>query len=270
MIVSTEFGRFSAPFENEGGFLRIARSDGDVGEMTVSDGATIQITGGLAESAPGLQIARNPGSVGTVTVQGSGTLIDIFQNGPEDAFLGGPFLQVGRSGAGTMFIQDFAVVRLSGQGSIVQVSRGNTDQGGTDPLLAQSTLSILSGGQLLVDGVGTKVILNIGQEANGHGAVVVSGPDSLLSILGLGSSIRVGRDGTGSLTVDQGGLVVGPTFLQSGFFVGSDGTVTVDGATSAINLSGFDETGQGAFMNAGWEGTGSVNVLNGATITING
>jgi T5SS/PEP-CTERM-associated repeat protein len=212
--VSNDFGHFGEPFLLEGGFLRVARNDGDRGELFILDQAVVNITANDSGSGPGFQIAREAGSVGTVTVNNA--TVNISQTGPATTLEGGPFLQVGRSGDGTLTIENGGVVSLSGDGAFVQVSRGD----GTVTVLAQSTLEILTGGQLLVDGAGKFAGMNIGQEVNGDGSVLVRGSGSLLSLTGLGANVHVGRDGTGSLTVDQEGQLQS-TFINVGRNAGS-------------------------------------------------
>ncbi|MCP4247276.1 MAG: hypothetical protein GY778_09540, partial [bacterium] len=164
---------------------------------------------------PSLQIARNPGSTGRVTVDGAGqaageTFIEISTPNPVDPVDGfGPQLQVGRSGDGTLTIQNEGEVRVLGEDAYVTVSRGNANEfnnPGDAPGLAQSHLNILAGGSLVMDGVGISSNMSVGREANGNGAVLVSGAGSSLSMTGQHGSLLIGRDGSGEVTIEQGGL----------------------------------------------------------------
>jgi T5SS/PEP-CTERM-associated repeat protein len=336
--VSNDFGHWSSPYQHEGGYLRVARNAGDEGLLEILDQAVVNISAGATETEPGFQIAREAGSLGTVLVDNA--TINIIQTAPADPAndVWGPWLQVGRSGEGHMTIQNGGVVSLTGENAFVHVSRGNTDEFSNPvdaPVLAQSTLTIQSGGQLLVDGAGGYAGMNIGREANGDGLVTVDGTGSLLSLSGVdadgfgafltvgrdgagalevlngasvtidgqagvnpglqagrntgsegsitvsgaGSTIQiigdtgilnVGRSGVGTLNVNAGGSITGVTFMTVGRDATGDGTAIIDGATSSISLSGADDSGQGAFLTVGREGTGTLNVLNGASVTIDG
>ena len=127
------FSRFSGEFDYEAGFLRAARNDGERGEINVLDGARIEIRSGIGvnedTTAPGFQLAREFGSVGSATVDGAGSLVEIVQAGPVIPSLGGPFLQAGRSGDGTVTISNGGAISLTGADSIVQVSRGQDGEG---------------------------------------------------------------------------------------------------------------------------------------------
>lgn len=68
----------------------------------------------------------------------------------------------------------------------------------------------------------------------------------------------VGDTGTGTLVIDNGGIVV-PAIVQVGRAAGSVGSVTVSGAGSNL-------TSTGSIMQIGFEGTGTVTVSDGASL----
>ena len=68
VTLSEAFGHFEAPFELEGGWLRVARNDGDVGDLNVENGAVVNVTSGAGSSSPALTIGHGPGSIGTMRV----------------------------------------------------------------------------------------------------------------------------------------------------------------------------------------------------------
>jgi T5SS/PEP-CTERM-associated repeat protein len=288
IVVSNDTGNFTDPdFANEAGFLRAARNDGEVGDIFVLNGARVEVRGTTTETIPGLQIAREPGSVGRVTVDGTGSIIDILQTVPADD-LGGPFLQVGRSGQGTLTIRNEGEVRLTGDDAFMAVSQGNADEFADPadaPVLEQSVLRIESGGKLIIDDdpvIGGGASMEIGRQANADGAVVVDGSGdpagtrAELSLSGafddgFGAHLGVGHEGTASLDIRGGARVgidgeggalpelrIGGTFTGGG---GGSGTVTVDGADSLLEVIG--DTG---VIGVGVDGTGTLTVRNGATV----
>jgi len=252
---------FGPPFDQEAGFARVARNAGDRGELVIDSGALLRIrdTGGLGtpgdpadlRSGPGLQIARQPGSVGSVTVDNA--TVEITQVDPVIASLGGPFLQVGRSGDGTMRLLNGALVRLAGDQSIVQVSRGAN--GG--PVLARSLLEVQGGSRLEIDAAGGSATLSIGQSANGDGEVRVSGPGSAITLGNGATTVNVGLAGQGILNVSgQGRVSAGSIHVNAGGSLGGDGTVAgqlaLDGGQVGPGNSPGTLTVDGDFtMNAG-------------------
>lgn len=281
VFISNEFGSFFDPFELEGGFVRVARNDGDTGRLTIEDGGQLLITTfGPAASGPGLQIAREIGSSGSVTVTGDGSLIEISSDNAPVPDIGGPFLTIGRQGDGQMVIADGATVRVVGDDAFVQVSRG---EAGGDPLTASSidlntlettgsTLVITSGSVLEVDAsLGGVAVFNIAQQSSGDGAVLVRGPGSAINFTGPEAFFQVGRDGVGSLTIDQQATIAQTNGLfLVGTNAGSQGSVLIDNAT--LSLTGAFQSQQfgtlGATVIVGDAGSGTMEVRGGGQVTI--
>ncbi|WP_299614764.1 cadherin-like domain-containing protein [Pelagibius sp.] len=278
IFLSNDFGSYPPPDADDGAFLRVGRNAGSIGILEVRDGAVIDIEASPGFNGPGLQIAREDGSQGSVLVDGAGSQINLFQTDPADSDNGifGPSLHL-RSGDAQLTIENGGSVSLFGQDANVIVGRGNADgfEGpGDPPDLAQSRLEILAGGSLTVDGDDGHASMNIGRESNGDGAVVVRGEGSELLLQGFAPNINVARDGTGELTIDQGGNVA-TTFMSIGRVSGSQGSVTVDGSQdeelrTTLRLFGRDDEHQGAFLQVGWGGQGSLTVKGGALLSIDG
>jgi outer membrane autotransporter protein len=119
-------------------------------------------------------------------------------------------------------------------------------QGGT------GLLTIQSGGTLVSFASAT-----VGNFAGGRGAVTVTGAGSSWQI---NSSVAVGGLGTGTLTIQDGG-VLRSDGASVGMSAGSTGAVTVTGAGSAWN-NGTSNTG----LNIGSFGTGTLTVANGGQV----
>lgn len=235
ILASNDNGNFSDPaFANEGGFVRAGRNAGSRGTINLQNGARIEIRETTTESAPGLQLGRNLGSFGELFVDGPGTVINISQSSPVDPNLGGPFVQVGRGGDGNLQVRNGAEIRLSGTESRVLA----------------------------------------GQNAGASGSVLVTGPGSKISVTGFDSFFHVGRDGTGTLRIESGGVVDPIVFLNVGRNAGSSGSVTITGTGSKLLLSGngLDTQGNpnGPFLTIGRSGTGTVDVLGDGKIEIIG
>ncbi|MDX1402770.1 MAG: hypothetical protein R3245_12675, partial [Kiloniellales bacterium] len=113
--------------------------------------------------------------------------------------------------------------------------------------------------------------------SNANGAVLVSGQGSEISLSGALTDVQIGRDGIGSMTIEQGGLLQGALFTTLGRFSGGSGVLLIDGTNdpagtrSTYALSGAQiGTDFGAFMNIGLEGFGSVTVQDGGLLSIDG
>lgn len=124
--------------------------------------------------------------------------------------------------------------------------------------LSNGSLDILGGGQLesLTNNV-------IGGGAGSSGAVTVDGIGSSWQLAGPSASLDVGSSGEGSLTISNGGEVLNADSVLStsiGDNAGSSGTVTVDGAGSKL-------TNINAGIFVGNSGNGTLNILNGGTVS---
>ena len=276
--LSNDFGSFGDQYINSGGFLRAGHNDGHTGLIEVLNQAHLEITAAADKSGPGLQVARNPGSQGTLIVDNAS--VEIWQSGPATAFDGGPFLQAGRSGEGTIILRNGAEVELNGDGALVHVSRGNSDQGGTDPRVGQGRLEVESGSMLFLDGTFGNADLIIGRESNANGVARVSGAGSLVEIVGRGANISVAEDGLGRLLVEDGGQIlvesdIDPANLFTlpnldvGVNAGGEGSVLVTGPGSSLALATTGDLagGIGGSLDIGRAGKGRLEILDRASVS---
>jgi T5SS/PEP-CTERM-associated repeat protein/autotransporter-associated beta strand protein len=249
------------------------------GTMTVEAGATVT---NAHEGTVGYQA----GSHGTVTVTGPGST---WTNGSE--------LVVGWSGTGEMTIADggrvtntngFLGARDGGSGTATVTGPGSTWESSSQLILGLGA----STGTLTVENGGTVINSDgrIGLSANSTGTVTVTGANSTLT--DNGAILRVGYDGTGTLTIADGGLVTVGTAtggvydgtLNIATNAGSRGTLNIgaaEGSSAAAagtlraasivfgNGTGeivFNHTSSGLQFDSAISGNGAVKVLAGTTV----
>jgi T5SS/PEP-CTERM-associated repeat protein len=180
--------------------------------------------------------------IGLVSVSGGGSLTTagvahlgvINPNGNS-----GPPLQ-GLAGTGTVIV--------SGSGSLwhaEQDIRAGDDTGGS------GFIDIFSGATLQLD---AGVNVRLGSAAGGSGYLTfdTNGGSSPTLTGGVGSSIIVGDQGFGGLTVQNGASITNNGTIDVGNAQDSDGTVTVSGGGSSLTCAGDLTAGDG--------GTGTVNL----------
>jgi outer membrane autotransporter protein len=243
---------FAAP---DSGILSVAASGtlDASGDLVVGEfgSGTLNITNGGVVSNGFSSIGAQSGSTGTVTVDGAGSTW-------KNSF----GLFVGEFGSGTLNITNGGVV--SNDSAFIGSFSGSTGTvtvDGTDSTWANSsdlfvgfdgsgTLNITNGGAVSNDGFGS-----IGEGTGSTGTVTVDGAGSTWAN---SSYLSVGFDGSGTLSITNGGAV------SSGFgFIGDDtdstGTVTVDGAGSTWTNS--------SYLSVGFDGSGTLNITNGGTVS---
>ena len=100
----------------------------------------------------------------------------------------------------------------------------------------------------------------LGWRPGASGDVLVAGSDSTWTT----TQVYVGVDGDGTLTIRDGGVVAdyGGTIAHA---AGTTGTVTVDGPGSTWN-----NTGGGGAIYVGSSGNGTLDILNGGVVRVNG
>lgn len=211
-----------------------------IGSDSGSNGTLNILNGGTAQSLSGTIGGQN-GSVGNVLVSGPGSTWDIPASSP---------LLIGASGKGTLRIDNGGAVH-SGQGVIgwIAGSEGSVTVSGPtsawDPsnniyvgLDSVGELRVLEGATVRTVGSsppGAAATVYIGTGASGVGTVTVSSTTANISTLTASDRIEIGSAGTGTLTIEKGGLAV----------AASDTWLTVAGtATGTLNLIG-DASGRG-------------------------
>jgi T5SS/PEP-CTERM-associated repeat protein/autotransporter-associated beta strand protein len=186
---------------------------------------TLDITnGGFVSSSSGT-IGNVAGSIGTASVDGAGS-----------SWAAGPLLKVGGSGIGALDVTNGGMVSSNG-GVIGDVSNGNNivsiDGAGSKWTLAagvtvgssgSGSLNITNGGL-----VSTSTSNTIGFNAGSNGMVTVDGAGSKWTNV---TALEVGRSGSGTLEITNGGQVSNSTGTI-GLNAGSSGTVTVGGGTGS-------------------------------------
>ena len=236
-----------------------------VGVDAGSNGTLNILNGGVVTNGMGVLIANDNGSTGTVTVSGAGSTWDsnrIFS------------FQVGSGGTGTLQINNGGVVR-SGQGIIGREAGSDGHVTVTGPgstwapdnniyvgFEGTGTLDVLDGAAVSTEQTGGgAATIYVGFENGGQGTVTVSSSTGNTSTLSVSDDLRVGVNGSGTMTVEKGGLVT----------VG-DRVYIADGATSngTLHVNG-DATGRGIIetrsVNAG---AGTFNLdLNGGILRAN-
>jgi outer membrane autotransporter protein len=213
----------------------------------------IQHGGTLADSFG--TVGNLPGGVGTVTVTG---LNSNWSNA------GG--VVIGGEGTGTLMIKDHGTVN-SGAGASVGLTVGsigavtvtgpgstwiNGPSGGLNiGAFGTGTLTIANGGTVINDTPNTS---NIGEFAGSRGTVTVTGAGSTW---GNSLGVNIGRLGTGTLTIADGGIVNGPIMIATN--PGSIGTLNIGaGAGSPAGAPGTLNAPSVAFGGVG-TGTGTIN-----------
>ncbi len=255
--------------------MHVGRANGSVGSVLVTgNGSVLQMVGGNADiGGAGFSVGWQAGATGTVTVQDGGRIhIDgTGSGGPAGMSLGG--LADAPGGTATMVV--------SGAGSLVEIigdSAGELPSGFTVGVTGNANLSVLAGGRIQVTdnspggfgsfSVGGNVLQGSMGTAAGTGTMLVSGAGSEVDIRSAHGSFRVGQasGGTGTVNVEAGGRIKSASGMLAEN-VGSIGTMTIKGATSSVDLAG-DSYGFGAFLVVGAAGTGTLNVVEGGTLSI--
>lgn len=220
----------------------------------IAASATV-IDNGASETVPGSQTSpwNVPGALyigqnatGSLTITSGGTV----QSGTDPVGTTGSVLGYEPGSSGTVVV-DGGAWYDSVDAANNKVAGGTTAIGGS----GTGNLQIKNGGKVGV------LFMNIGQNGGGNGTVVVDGAGSqLLATASSTSGITVGTSGTGSLTVSNGGKVVGNTTTAIGWLPDSRGTVNVTGAGSTFTVN------NGGVV-AGGGGDGTLNITNGGVVT---
>ena len=267
---------YSASPAGYGGFLNVGGASGSVGQVTITNGATII-------DAVGEEIGIQQGSTGTVTVSGGGTMQD-----------GG--INIGESGAGTLTVSSGTVttsgystigantggtgvasvtgggiwtnsqaltVGSAGAGTLTVA--GGTVSAGTGLTIGSGgggagTLSIQAGGTVTDNGTytfagagsgsaGTITVSGSGAVLDGPAAFIVGNSGTGVAtvsnggVVNAGAQIAVGQlnQSNGALTIESGGIVTGTGGVTIGNTAGSDGQLTIL-AGGTLALTGTAET----------------------------
>jgi len=205
VTVGTQVGSSGTVTVNGSG--SVLNSQTFVDDVGVSGRGTLTLQEGATASSGGLDLGLEAGGQGSMLLTGANTT---WTNG-----FGGN-VTVGDAGTGVMTISGGAV--LSNSGNLIV---------GNDAT-ASGVLNILGGGQ--VNGV----VGTIGNLAGSTGTVLVTGAGSTWNNT---NALIIGLDGTGILTVQDGGLVSASTIIIGANGIVDDKTGTLVG-TVTVNAHG--------------------------------
>jgi len=204
-----EFSPATGPFEING------VDGGDPG----ADGPTLRLENGATASFDEfLNIGTT--DAGEMVITGSQSLVSV-----------GRFVELGTlGGTGTLLVEDRAGlvinrntapdgdltlgrnggsghVTVDGKGNGAAISVADAIAVGQDAAATASTLDLIDGGAITTGIDGSGAVL-IGQESGSNGVVTVTGTNSVLDVggnLSLGGNATTDKNGTGTLTVSNGG-----------------------------------------------------------------
>ncbi len=238
---------------------------GGTGSLNVLDSGLVDVTGGL-------MLIWN---TGTVTLNGGA----IHVNGDFDNSLGGTlnFNDGTLKVAGGAFKSGMTAYTINGPSAVelptLVLADGATAPGVTGDFVVgngnRGRLELLNGSTL------SSKEVDLGQSAGGFGQALVDGAGSLWSSSSA-NAFAVGEDGTGELTVTNGGAVSTSNFFVIGRGVTSNGTVDV-GSGGSINANNTNigvvigERSYGAmYVNAGGSVTSAGHVRMGSIASSDG
>jgi len=262
--------------------------DGAGSRWQVTGGQAVlnHATGLVGEGGAGILTANDRNAWATISVRNGGVIeiqgtsqvlnfINLTNGAGGRSGLTGGRTDMVVTGAGSQ-------VLFSSLGGVLQVGRSRgtahllvADGGVVDGLWYLSVGRDGSTGQLGIDGTGSLLRLNSSATAQANQP---SGEAA-------NAAIDIGRNGTGTVTVSNGGRLVlegrqllqGGTSVQLGRDVASSGTLNISGAASVVQLSAFSAVpGGGAgearnpFMSVGRDGNGLLNISGGGKLLLDG
>ena len=267
---------------------RFAIADsGGSGTATI-DGSTVNLDGVIffngTPIGAGVRVGRGDGADGLLTLQ-NGSVINV-NNSISNAsvILGGTSSLAG--GTGTLNMSSGSSINFTGTAASASLQVGGVGGTGFMSMTGASTVHVGATGSATIGSIagstgtltvggGSSIAANVigiggnsDTAAGGTGTAVVTGAGSALNATGANAFLAVGRGGSGSLSVSDGGAL-NATVVSIGRADGGFGTLTVD--AGAINLSGQQTAGglSGASLSIGsLGGTGSATIRNGSVVTI--
>jgi fibronectin-binding autotransporter adhesin len=203
------------------------------GSLTIANGAVATLSGFDINNAS-LVLGNDHSGRGNVTVDGANSTLFV-GDGPQT---GAGLLVIGNYGSGTLTV--------SNGGNVTQ--NGSDGLGNFSVVLGQNWCSY---GTLAIDG-----------SANGTA--------SSFNVTDFWDAIAVGENGTGSITITNGGALTSngadQTFYEGmylGVNAGATGTVTVDGSGGPSSLTLWN-----GGLAVGFSGNGTLNITNGGLVSV--
>uniref|UniRef100_A0A9E7ZV51 Autotransporter outer membrane beta-barrel domain-containing protein n=1 Tax=Bosea sp. NBC_00436 TaxID=2969620 RepID=A0A9E7ZV51_9HYPH len=225
------------------GTVTVSGTDGNGNASTWINAGDIYVANGAAGTLNILAGGRVSSTGGAV---GAGGVGDALVSGQGSSWQSSGRLSVGLFGIGTLRVEDGAtvssldgIVGSGAQGDVVLTGAGTTWTN-----TGQFTVGSFGPGTLRIED-GASVISNQGYiGANNTGSVTVTGAGSRWLISNFG--LTIGNDGTGSLTVENGGLVRANGRVELGVAAGSSGTLLLQGTPSNRGILETDGIWAGA------------------------
>lgn len=261
-ILATGFvekGTGNARLDFDGGILRATSDEAeflrnfDAGDVTIGAGGAF-----IDSNGHDIGIATSLVGTGDLTKLGSGTLT----------------LSGGLAG-GNLNMQS-GQLRLAGGASSVERLRVDDIDGDEAHVIIQGEDTTLNASAAIYAGISGNGRLNVADGAHAavhgsygivagyyegsEGTVIVSGKGSLLETTGDLGAIRIGRAGSGSLRIENGGRVESAYLTVIGDRTTGTGTVTVTGAGSVLAATNDRP------MYIGGSGRGSLDILDGGLV----
>ena len=174
-----------------------------------------------------LQVGSLAGSTGDVLIEGSGSLAV------------NSYVSVGYNGTGSMTVKD--------SGSFTNNDDFSVNENGDAPV----NVTLQDSGTISVG-----VNVYVGRNAGRVGTLTQTGG----TFTGNGWLFQIGQSGTGTW-LQSGGITNAGGWVAIGRLAGSTGVVTVSGTGT------FNQTGTGNALIVGEEGTGTLNIQDGATVS---
>ena len=261
----------------------IGNLNGETGNLAVSAGSSLVTTGsnqflgtygGLNVFSGSAYLGLNTGAVGTAAITGENSIWNVNRN-----------LYIGYSGNGTVNVENGGAVS-AGHLTLGHFAgaTGTLTLSGPDASASISTNETTVVGR---DGTGTVTIQNGATFSTGNaglgssGSVHITGTDSVWNV----GDLTVGELGTGSLTVENDGLLNAGTLRASFSDLSGNGNITARGLvfdhSSTVTLTGtqtnlsfgsggnlaLDLDGSTGTLGVGYRGSGTLRIEEGAQIT---
>jgi hypothetical protein len=254
----------------------------------VTGGQTVlnHATGAVGEGGAGILTANDSNAWATIRVSGGG-VIDI--QGTDQVLnyinlTNGGSSRSGTAGGRTDMVVtgDGSQVLFSSPGGVLQVGRSRgtahllvTEGGSVDGVWYMSVGRDGAIGTLNIDGA------NAWMRLNGTATAVANQPSGQSA----NAAIDIGRSGTGTVNVRNGGQLVveasayleGGNSLQLGRDVASSGTLNINGAGSTVRLTGISNLPGGGvtetrnpYVSIGRDGNGVLNISDGGKLLLEG
>jgi outer membrane autotransporter protein len=265
LLVSNS-GRISSGGGN--GFL--GQAAGANGTLTIDGAGSSWVTGSslfVGVGGTGTMMVSNGGLVitndGTLGGAAGGTGV-VTVTGPNSNWTTSGGINVGNAGSGSLTISNGGAVNSVG-GTVGALANSS----GTAMVTGAGSNWSIGSGDLIIGQAGTGSILvanggaisgsngssYLGQAAGSSGTVTVTGAGSSWTIP---SSLLIGINGTGAMTISNGGAVnTGDGYL--GVAAGGTGALTVTGANSTWTSTGG--------ISVGSSGSGVLTISNGGTVS---